>query len=68
MAIFQTLEEAAGLGGEPGQAAAPPGVLAAIIQMVQSQPGGVAGIIQKFEAAGLGGVRNPGSARGPIRQ
>ncbi len=55
MSLFQTREEAAGLGAQP-QAAAPPGVLGAIIQMVQAQPGGIAGVIQKFEAAGLGGV------------
>ena len=54
---LQSLEEAAGLGAQQGQPAAPPGVLSAIIQMVQSQPGGgIGGIIQKFEAAGLGGV------------
>jgi uncharacterized protein YidB (DUF937 family) len=56
MGLFQSLEEAAGLGARPGQAAAAPGVLGAVIQMVRSQPGGIAGVIQKFEAAGLGGV------------
>lgn len=51
MSLFQTLEEAAGLGAQT-QAAAPPGVLGAIIQMIQAQPGGIAGVIQKFEGAG----------------
>jgi uncharacterized protein YidB (DUF937 family) len=56
MSLFQSLEEAAGLGGQQGQPSAQPGVLGAVIQMVQSQPGGIGGIIQKFESAGLGGV------------
>lgn len=56
MSLFQSLEAAAGLGSAQGQPAAPPGVLSAILQMVQSQPGGVDGIIERFETAGLGGA------------
>ncbi len=56
MGLFQSLEDAAGVGGGQSQPAAPPGVLAAIIQMVQSQPGGIGGVIQQFQGAGLEGV------------
>ena len=55
MSLFQSLEQAAGLGSQAGQGTAP-AVLAAIVQMVQAQPGGIAGVLQKFEAAGLGGA------------
>ena len=57
MNLFQTLEDAAGLGAAPSTpSSAPPGVMAAIIQMLQSQPGGIPGVIQQFEGAGLGGL------------
>ena len=60
MGLFDQLEGAAGglLGGQAG--GAPSGVqggaLGAILQMVQSQPGGIGGVLSKFQAAGLGGV------------
>lgn len=62
------LEELAGaLGGGP--AAAGQGrdaaILAAVLAMVQSHPGGVAGIIQAFEQAGLGGVVSSWVGPGP---
>ena len=56
MDLFQSLEAAAGLGGAPSQPAVPQGVLSAILQMVQSQPGGLGGIVERFETAGLGGA------------
>ena len=57
MNLFQTLEDAAGLGAAPSATSSPPpGVVAAIIQMLQSQPGGIPGVIQRFEGAGLGGL------------
>ena len=57
MNLFQTLEDAAGLGAAPSTpSSAPPGVMAANIQMLQSQPGGIPGVIQQFEGAGLGGL------------
>ncbi len=61
MGLFDTLEQAAGMGGQTGgqpadAAAQPQGAIGAVIQMLQSQPGGVAGVAQKFEQAGLGGV------------
>jgi uncharacterized protein YidB (DUF937 family) len=53
MGFFDTLEQATGIGqsGNIQQ-----GAIGAVIQMVQSQPGGITGIIQKFESAGLGGI------------
>ena len=59
MGLFDTLENVAGLGGTGGQAGstgAPQAVIRAIIQMVQAQPDGIAGVIQKFESAGMGGA------------
>ena len=61
MGLFDTLEQAAGMGGQPGggdgtQGAAPQGAVGAVLQMIQSQPGGIGGVMQKFEGAGLGGV------------
>ncbi len=56
MGLFQSLEEAVGLGSAQSQPAAGPGILGAILQMVQAQPGGVDGIIERFQTAGLGGV------------
>jgi uncharacterized protein YidB (DUF937 family) len=58
MGILDILEQAAGLAGSTAGAAssAPQGAVGAVLQMLQSQPGGVAGIVQKFEQAGLGGI------------
>ena len=62
MGLFDTLEQVAGIGGGQGSTQANPeaamatSAVTAVIQMVQSQPGGIAGVVQKFEAAGLGGV------------
>ena len=56
MGLLDQLEGAAGgmLGGQGGGAQG--GALGAILQMVQSQPGGIGGILSKFQGAGLGGV------------
>jgi uncharacterized protein YidB (DUF937 family) len=56
MGLFDTLEQVAGIGGSTGSGSAQQGAIGAVIQMVQSQPGGITGVIQKFETAGLGGV------------
>jgi uncharacterized protein YidB (DUF937 family) len=60
MGLFDTLENAAGLGAANGQSGGSAGgaasIIGAVIQMVQAQPGGIGGVIQKFESAGLGGV------------
>ena len=57
MGLFDALEQAAGMGGEAqGQAAAPEGAVGAVAQMLQSHPGGIGGMLQQFESAGLGGV------------
>ena len=44
--------------GEDGQAQgqAPQGAIGAVLQMIQSQPGGISGVVQQFEQGGLGGV------------
>ena len=58
MGLFDSLEQAAGLGGQGGEGGggANPAALGAVAQMLQSQPGGIGGILQKFEGAGLGGA------------
>ena len=58
MGLFDVLEQAVGIGaeGSPQGDASPQNVVSAVIQMVQSQPGGLGGVIEHFEAAGLGGV------------
>ena len=57
MGILDTLEQAAGLTGQgPTAGTAPQGAVGAVLQMLQSQPGGVMGVVQQFERAGLGGV------------
>ena len=54
MGLFDTIEGA--LPGMPGPGGAPQGVLPAVLQMIQAQPGGIAGVLQKFESGGFGGV------------
>lgn len=54
MGILESLEQAAGVAGAAPQGGS--GVVGAVIQMLQSQPGGISGIIQQFQAAGLGGL------------
>ena len=61
MGLFDMLEQAAGMGGQVdgqagGQAGAPQGAMGAVLQMLQSHPGGVGGVVQQFEQSGLGGV------------
>jgi uncharacterized protein YidB (DUF937 family) len=59
MGLFDSLEAMAGIGqptGQVGTATGSAAVIAAVIQMVQAQPGGIMGVVQKFESAGLGGV------------
>jgi uncharacterized protein YidB (DUF937 family) len=56
MGLFDTLEQAIADGGQPGSGPGPQNVIASVIQMIQTQPGGIAGLVQQFESAGLGGV------------
>ena len=57
MGLFDTLEQVAGLTGQGASQANPEAAIAAaVLQMVQAQPGGIMGVVQKFETAGLGGV------------
>ncbi len=58
MGLFDSLEQAAGLGGQgiEGGGGGNPAAMGAVAQMLQSQPGGIGGILQKFEGAGLGGA------------
>ena len=58
MGLFDSLEQAAGLGGQGGEGGGGgnAGAMGAVAQLLQSQPGGLGGILQKFEGAGLGGA------------
>jgi uncharacterized protein YidB (DUF937 family) len=60
MGLFDTLEQFAGLEQSGGQTTVggttQQGAIGAVIQMLQAQPGGIAGVIQKFESAGFGGL------------
>ena len=58
MGLFDSLEQAAGLGGQGGDGGGTgnPAAMGAVAQMLRSQPGGIGGILQKFEGAGLGGA------------
>lgn len=55
MSLFTDLEQAAGVGAQGG-GNAPAGAIGAVTEMLQSYPGGIGGIVQQFEKAGLGGV------------
>ena len=44
------------LGGAGGDAGGQQGAAGAVMQMLQSQPGGLEGVMQKLHGAGLGGV------------
>ena len=68
MGFFDALEEAAGIGDGAGQAGAAQGAVGAVLRMLQTQPGGIMGVIQKFESAGLGGVAQSwlGGAKQPV--
>lgn len=60
MGLFDVLGSATGLGapgappnsGSPG----PVGAAAAVVQMLQSQPGGIGAVLQQLEGSGLGGL------------
>ena len=67
MGLFDTIEGA--LPGMPGPSGAPQGVLPAVLQMIQAQPGGIAGVLQKLESGGFGSVAQSwlsGGANQPI--
>ena len=48
------LDQFEGMAG--GQAGGQAGPMGAVLQMLQSQPGGVGGVLSSFEQKGLGGV------------
>jgi uncharacterized protein YidB (DUF937 family) len=54
MGLFDALEAVASGSGQGSPA--PPGAVEAVAQMVQRFPGGIGGLVQQFEKAGLGGV------------
>jgi uncharacterized protein YidB (DUF937 family) len=59
MGLFDEIEKVAGIGGQGGAAPQPGGataVVTAVTQVLQTYPGGIGGIVQQFEKAGLGGV------------
>lgn len=51
--IPATLREGGAALGQTTQSGDPKGVLLAVLQIIQAQPGGIAGVLQKFEAGGL---------------
>jgi uncharacterized protein YidB (DUF937 family) len=54
-------------GAQPQQAGAgpAPAILSALLNMVNSHPGGVAGLVQSFQQKGLAGVVNSWVGTGP---
>lgn len=56
MGLFGSLEEAIGGGAPQTSGLQPATVIASVVQMIQAQPGGIAGVVQRFKSAGLGGV------------
>ena len=60
MGLFDSLEQAAGFGGQDpagqGGGGSNPAAMGAVAQMLQGQPGGIGGLLQTFEGAGLAGV------------
>jgi uncharacterized protein YidB (DUF937 family) len=65
MGLLDMLEGAAGAAqSQPSAGSQEQGVVAAVISMLQAQPGGIAGIVQKFESVGLGGVAQSWIANG----
>ena len=57
MGLLDQLGSAGGMLGGQGQAGGgQAGAMAAIVQMLQSRPGGIAGVLSSFEQGGLGAV------------
>lgn len=53
------------VGGDSGQGSTQAGLMPALIELVNNYPGGVSGLIQKFQEAGLGGVVASWVGNGP---
>ena len=59
MGLFDEIAKAAGVTGQSGAASSrggAAGVVTAVTEVLQTYPGGIGGIVQQFEKAGLGGV------------
>lgn len=53
------------VGGNDNQGSAQAGLLPALMELVSNYPGGLAGLMQKFQDAGLGGVVASWVGNGP---
>lgn len=53
------------VGGDNTQGSAQAGLLPALMELVNNYPGGLSGLIQKFQEAGLGGVTASWVGDGP---
>lgn len=53
------------VGGDNTQGSAQAGLLPALMELVNNYPGGLSGLIQKFQEAGLGGVAASWVGDGP---
>jgi uncharacterized protein YidB (DUF937 family) len=65
MSILDIAEQALGGANSPGGNSA---ALSAVINLVNSYPGGVAGLVGAFEKNGLGGVASSWVSTGPNQQ
>ena len=59
------LDQRGGLLGAGGATGTQGQVMGAVLQMLQGQPGGIAGVLSSFEHAGLGGVAQAWIHEGP---
>ena len=55
-------------GGEAGAAGGQANIVGAIVGMLQNQPGGVGGVLEKFQQSGLGGVAQSWMGSGDNQQ
>jgi uncharacterized protein YidB (DUF937 family) len=62
MGILDNLEHAAGLGGAASQTGRSP--ITAILEMLQTQPGGLAGVLEQFNSSGLGAAVSSWQSQG----
>ena len=69
MGLMDLIEQAGGGQSGGGQGGGgQPGAIGAVLQMLQSQPGGLQGVVQKLEGAGLGGAAQSWLGEGQNQQ
>lgn len=66
MGLFDSIVSA--VGGDNNQGAAQAGLLPVLMELVNNYPGGLAGLMQKFQEAGLGGVVASWIGNGPNQE